>query len=42
MRVKPLLQAWDMGKGFSLPDLYKTGYVVLAASVVMAAALAVM
>ncbi|XP_055331368.1 succinate dehydrogenase cytochrome b560 subunit, mitochondrial-like [Paramacrobiotus metropolitanus] len=32
--------AWDMGKGFALPDLYKTGYVVLALSLLSAAYLA--
>ena len=31
-----------MGWGFQLPDLYKTGYTVLALSVILGAALASM
>lgn len=34
--------AWDMGYGFSMPDLYKTGWTVVALSVVTALALAAM
>jgi len=32
--------AWDLGKGFKLPELYKTGYVVLGLSVFSALVLA--
>ena len=35
-------QSWDMGKGFQMTDLYKTGWTVVALSVVFAAALALM
>jgi len=34
--------SWDMGKGFQMTDLYKTGWTVVALSVVFAAALALM
>ncbi|TRY61474.1 hypothetical protein TCAL_04388 [Tigriopus californicus] len=34
--------SWDMGYGFQMPDLYKTGYAVLALSVVVGGALAAM
>jgi succinate dehydrogenase/fumarate reductase cytochrome b subunit len=37
-----ILQFWDMGYGFELPDLYKTGYAVLALSIVTGLALAAM
>ena len=37
-----LFQAWDMGMGFKMPDLYKTGYTVSALSLVAALALAAM
>eukprot|EP00095_Tigriopus_kingsejongensis_P000322 maker-scaffold292_size219010-snap-gene-1.32 protein:Tk00322 transcript:maker-scaffold292_size219010-snap-gene-1.32-mRNA-1 annotation:"succinate dehydrogenase cytochrome b560 mitochondrial" len=33
---------WDMGWGFQMPDLYKTGYTVMALSVILAVALAAM
>merc|ERR1712088_902926 len=29
--------AWDMGHGFSMPELYKTGYTVLGLSIISAA-----
>lgn len=32
--------AWDMGHGFQLPDLYKTGYFVLGLSFITAAIIA--
>ena len=32
--------AWDMGMGFKIPDLYKTGYTVVGLSVLTAAMLA--
>ena len=32
--------AWDMGHGFKIPDLYKTGYAVLGLSVLTALMLA--
>merc|ERR1719481_2203923 len=32
--------SWDMGYGFQMADLYKTGWTVVGASVVLAAALA--
>ena len=32
--------AWDMGHGFKIPDLYKTGYTVLGLSVLTALMLA--
>merc|ERR1711862_43332 len=34
--------AWDMGHGFSMPELYKTGYTVLGLSIVFGIALALM
>jgi len=34
--------AWDMGHGFSMPELYKTGYTVLALSVVFGLILALL
>ena len=34
--------AWDLGYGFSMPDLYKTGYVVLALSLVLSTYLSLM
>merc|ERR1712038_1656377 len=34
--------SWDMGYGFQMPDLYKTGWTVVALSVIFAAALAAM
>merc|ERR1739846_152093 len=34
--------AWDMGHGFSMPELYKTGYTVLALSLITAIPLALM
>jgi len=34
--------AWDMGHGFKIPELYKTGWFVVGLSVVTALALAVM
>ena len=37
-----LIKAWDMGKGFKMPELYKTGYTVSALSVALALALAAM
>jgi hypothetical protein len=33
-------QFWDMGKGFALQDLYKTGWTVAAVAFVAALALA--
>merc|ERR1712038_1470806 len=34
--------AWDMGHGFSMPELYKTGYTVLGLSIISAAIVALM
>eukprot|EP00088_Acartia_fossae_P005665 TRINITY_DN12557_c0_g1_i1.p1 TRINITY_DN12557_c0_g1~~TRINITY_DN12557_c0_g1_i1.p1 ORF type:complete len:173 (-),score=48.55 TRINITY_DN12557_c0_g1_i1:323-841(-) len=34
--------AWDMGHGFKIPDLYKSGYAVVGSSLLMALALALM
>jgi len=34
--------AWDMGKGFEIPDLYKSGYAVLGVSTVLAIIAAMM
>merc|ERR1712083_1231074 len=34
--------AWDMGHGFNLPDLYKSGYTVLGLSIVTAFIMALM
>merc|ERR1719351_197095 len=34
--------SWDMGYGFNMPDLYKTGWTVLGISVLTAVALAMM
>ena len=34
--------AWDMGKGFKIPDLYKTGYAVVGVSAVAAVMLALL
>merc|ERR1712087_421808 len=34
--------AWDMGHGFSMPELYKTGYTVLGLSIVTAFIMALM
>lgn len=35
-------QAWDMGYGFKMADLYKTGWSVLALSIVFGAMLSLM
>ena len=37
-----VFQAWDMGHGFSMPELYKTGYTVLGLSIISAAIVALM
>ena len=37
-----LFQAWDMGHGFSMPELYKTGYTVLGLSIISAAIVSLM
>ena len=34
--------AWDMGHGFKIPELYKTGWFVVGLSVVTALGLAAM
>jgi succinate dehydrogenase cytochrome b556 subunit len=34
--------AWDLGKGFKIPELYKSGYVVLGLSVISALVLAIL
>ena len=35
-------KAWDMGYGFKMPDLYKTGWTVLGTSVVAGVLLAML
>ncbi len=34
--------AWDLGKGFKIPEVYKSGYVVLGLSVISALVLAIL
>uniref|UniRef100_A0A8C6PJE7 Succinate dehydrogenase cytochrome b560 subunit, mitochondrial n=1 Tax=Nothobranchius furzeri TaxID=105023 RepID=A0A8C6PJE7_NOTFU len=33
---------WDIGKGFKIPDVYRTGYIVLGLSIITSLALVVM
>lgn len=35
-------QYWDIGKGFKIPEVYRTGYTVLGLSLVTSIALALM
>ena len=35
-----IFQAWDLGYGFTMPELYKTGYTVLGLSTILALAIA--
>jgi succinate dehydrogenase cytochrome b556 subunit len=34
--------SWDLGKGFKIPELYKSGYAVLSLSVISALVLALL
>lgn len=37
--VDPSRQWWDLGKGFRIPEVYRTGYTVIGLSIVTSIAL---
>lgn len=44
IHISPLcfdpIQWWDIGKGFKIPEVYRTGYTVIGLSIVTSIALA--